>query len=151
DTGMEVPGTFWVGAARNSSSVFASQVRWAFIIAGVNLAPGTVPDSRPTTPASDGPMPCFPGSIEWHAAHLGWDTVLPASASPSASACVPVSTATTHTNQLDFPRISALLIALSGQTRPLMPGSNRFESPFTDHLHLHGSSDPRGIRRRAGP
>src|SRR5215470_14831192 len=69
ETGIEVPGTFWVDDARNSSSVLVSQIRCALIMAGVKAKPGTVPDWRPMTPASDGPKPCLPGSIEWQDAH----------------------------------------------------------------------------------
>src|SRR5262249_9217729 len=68
-TGIEVPGTFLVDDVRNSSSVLASQVRCAFIMAGVKLKPGRVPDWRPMTPANEGPKPCLPGSVVWQAAH----------------------------------------------------------------------------------
>src|SRR5262249_55131835 len=64
-TGIEVPGTFFVDEVRNASSVAASQVRWALTMAGVSLSmPGSVPDRRPMTAASDVPNPCFPGSVE---------------------------------------------------------------------------------------
>jgi hypothetical protein len=40
-----------------------------FFIASLNSNPGTTPAFAPNTPASDGPMPFLPGSIEWHALH----------------------------------------------------------------------------------
>src|SRR5882757_6067399 len=102
ETGIDVPGTFCVDEARNSSSVLASQVRCAFIIAGVKVKPGSVPDCRPMTAASDGPKPCLPGSAEWQDAHWFSNAVLPAVASPCAKAWVPDSRMAEITIHFDF-------------------------------------------------
>ncbi len=66
---IEVPATFCVGLARNSSSDFSSHVAPAAFSACVYAKSASEPALRPTTPRSDGPTPFCPVFTEWQAVH----------------------------------------------------------------------------------
>src|SRR3979490_675079 len=101
ETGIDVPGTFCADEASNSSGVLRAQGRCEFIIAGGKVKPGSVPDCRPMTAASDGPKPCLPGSAEWQDEHWFSNTVLPAVALPCARTCVAESSSTAIESGVD--------------------------------------------------